>query len=140
MTKNNRRVLWCTLDVDDTPILIASVHNDSFNGTNRLRQTHQILEFVGNRPALLAGDFNARPDEPPMQLIRDSQRFVGAFDGPATFPAKKPVQTIDYILAPGAWTLIDHRVIETDASDHLPVVSTFRLQRDSYSGNSAVER
>lgn len=127
VTTNNRRMLWCTLQIGSQQILLASVHTDSFNPTNNLVQTQQMLDYAGERAALLAGDFNACPLEPSIQLIRNSGRFTGVFEGPLTFPAKAPEQTIDFIFAPANWEILDHRVIQSNASDHLPVVSTFRV-------------
>lgn len=127
VTKNNRRILWCELNINGKNILLGSVHNDSFDLTNNLAQTRQILDYIGEQPTILAGDFNARPDGPPMQLIQETGRFSGAFDGPLTFPSLAPEQTIDFILAPVDWDLLEHRVLQSDVSDHLPIVSTFRI-------------
>ncbi|MCP4345789.1 MAG: hypothetical protein GY795_09710 [Desulfobacterales bacterium] len=127
VTKNNRRVLWCSAEIAKQRILLASVHNDSFNLKNNLLQTRQILKYAGNQPTIFAGDFNARPDEPPIKLIRSTGRFQAVFDGPLTFPAKKPAQKIDFIFVPADWKLMNHRVIQTNVSDHRPVVSIFRL-------------
>jgi endonuclease/exonuclease/phosphatase family metal-dependent hydrolase len=127
VTTNNRRMLWCALQIGGQQILLASVHNDSFNLTNNLVQTQQMLDYAGERAVILAGDFNARPLDPSIQLIRNSGRFTGVFEGPLTFPAKAPEQTIDFIFVPANWEVLDHRVIQSNASDHLPVVSTFRV-------------
>ncbi|MCP4396124.1 MAG: hypothetical protein GY801_02270, partial [bacterium] len=64
----------------------------------------------------------------PMRLLQQSERFSGEFQGPKTFSAGNPQQTIDFILAPKEWELLEHRVIQSDVSDHFPIVSTFRLK------------
>ena len=51
----------------------------------------------------------------------------GVFDGPLTFPSDAPNRQIDYIFAPASWELLEHRVIQTDVSDHLPIISRFRV-------------
>lgn len=127
-TKNNRRVLWCAAQIAGERVLLAAIHTDSFKPANNLKQTEQILEFVGERPAILAGDFNARPDEPSIELVRRSGKFSGNFEGPKTYPSDKPDQRIDYIFAPAGWKLLDERVIDDEVSDHRPVVATFRVQ------------
>jgi len=127
VTKNNRRVLYAGLHINGYPLLLASIHNDSFDLENNAAQMRQILVRTDGVDTLMAGDFNAKPDEPPIQLIRESGRFTGKLDGPLTFSAKNPHQTIDFIFAPADWELIEHRVPVSDASDHLPVVSTFRV-------------
>jgi len=125
--KNNRRVLWCAAQIAGRRLLLASIHTDSFDRVNNLRQTREILDFAGEQEAILAGDFNALPDWPSIELIRDSGRFSGAFDGALTFPSDKPNRRIDFIFAPASWELIDEHVVEDDVSDHRAVVSTFRV-------------
>jgi endonuclease/exonuclease/phosphatase family metal-dependent hydrolase len=129
VTKNNRRMLWCATQIAGQRILLAAVHTDSFNPANNLRQTQQMLEYLNGQPAILAGDFNANPPEPSIQLIEHSGQFSGAIEGSLTFPANAPDQRIDFIFAPISWTLVEHRVIQNSASDHLPVVSTFRISK-----------
>jgi endonuclease/exonuclease/phosphatase family metal-dependent hydrolase len=125
--KNNRRALWCRMQVGGRPVLLGALHNDSFNLANNAAQVRQELAFVGDRDAIAAGDFNAWPGTPPIRLWRESGKFSRAFDGPATFPAGCPIRTIDFILGPPHWEVVEHRVIDTDASDHLPVLTVFRV-------------
>jgi len=127
VTRNNRRMLWCAANIAGQRLLLAAVHTDSFNPDNNLRQTRQMLGYLHGRPAILAGDFNANPSEPSIELLERSGLFAGAVEGPLTFPARAPEQRIDFIFAPNSWKLVEHRVIQNQASDHLPVVSTFRI-------------
>ncbi|MDY0092794.1 MAG: endonuclease/exonuclease/phosphatase family protein [Candidatus Vecturithrix sp.] len=127
VTQNNRRILWCKMTINGENIFLGSVHNDSYNLQNNLIQARQILDYLNGRPAILAGDFNAQPQEAPMQLFRKAGQFIWAFNGPLTFPTSNPQQKIDFILAPAAWELLDHRVLQNNASDHLPIISTFRV-------------
>lgn len=137
VTKNNRRALWCAAQIGGRRVLLASLHNDTFDRANNLRQMQQILDFAGEREAILAGDFNAFPNWPAIQVVRESGRFVGEFDGPKTFPSEKPERTIDFIFAPSAWELLEHRVIDNDVSDHRPIVSVFRVK--TVAGRSSTE-
>lgn len=127
VTKNNRRVLWCALQIRGQKILAASVHNDSYNCANNLAQTRQLLEYKGDRSAIMAGDFNAAPGEPSVELIRNTGDFKASFEGPPTFPSGRADKKIDFIFAPRTWGLIRHRAIRTKASDHYPIVSVFSL-------------
>lgn len=127
VTTNNRRALFASVRIQGASVLLGGLHADSFDAHNRLAQLRQLLAFVGRRPAVLAGDFNARPEEAPIQALRASGRFHGAFDGPPTFPAEHPEQRLDYVLAPPTWELVEDRVLASDASDHLPVLATFRI-------------
>jgi endonuclease/exonuclease/phosphatase family metal-dependent hydrolase len=126
-TKNNRRVLWCAAPVGGRRVLLAAIHTDSFDRENNRRQTGQILDFAGDQEAVLAGDFNALPEWPSIDLIRQSGRFHGRFDGPQTFPSDRPDRRIDFIFVPQSWELLDERVLASDVSDHRAVVATYRV-------------
>ncbi|QTA82068.1 Endonuclease/exonuclease/phosphatase [Desulfonema limicola] len=127
ITTNNRRVLWCSLNIRGQDILAASVHNDSYNRANNLTQTKQLIDFKGNRAAVMAGDFNANPGEPSIEFIRNTGELKASFDGPPTFPSSRAKQKIDFIFVPQEWELISHKVIRTKLSDHYPILSVFRL-------------
>lgn len=125
----NRRVLWADVQVNGRWLLAGSIRNDSYDLRNNARQVEQILDYVGGRPALLAGDFNATSKDPPIRRLRQAGQFCGAFDGPPTFHAAHPTECLDFIFAPAAWRLVEHRVPECRASDHRPVFSSFALPR-----------
>lgn len=127
VVKNNRRVLMCSIDTLGEPLTLVACHNNTYNKDVNHQQVQTILASVAETPALLAGDFNARPDSPSIAEIRTSNRFNGAFNGPPTFPSTGPSRTIDYIFAPAHWELLDHRTICDEASDHCAIVSTFKL-------------
>lgn len=87
---NDRRTPWVELRVHDEWLLAASVRNDSFDSANNLLQSRVLLERVGDRPALLAGDFNAEPSSESMRAFVASDRFTPVVDGAATYPADAP--------------------------------------------------
>jgi endonuclease/exonuclease/phosphatase family metal-dependent hydrolase len=128
VTRNNRRALFVNAEVAGRSVLLGALHNDSFDMRNNAAQTQQLLDFVGDRPTLLAGDFNNRPGDASIKLIRDSGRFAGAFDGPPTFFEGKRAERLDYVFAPAGWELTDHRVVADDTSDHRPLVCRFRVR------------
>jgi endonuclease/exonuclease/phosphatase family metal-dependent hydrolase len=127
VTGNNRRALFVSAVIGDKPVLMAALHNDSFDMRNNEAQARQLLEYVGDRPAILAGDFNNRPGDRSIKLLRESNKFAGAFDGPPTFFEGTRRERLDYILVPPGWELLDHRVIADDTSDHRPLVCRFRV-------------
>lgn len=120
-----RRVLWVELLVGSAPLLVGSLRNDSFDYEKNAHHVEQILEHIGDRPAILGGDFNAPPESDSMKRFRSSGQFSGSFDGPATYPSNEPERCIDYVLAPAAWKLLEHTVIDSELSDHRPMVSVF---------------
>jgi endonuclease/exonuclease/phosphatase family metal-dependent hydrolase len=124
----DQSTLWCKTQIAGQDILLASVHLTPYNTDETgLTQTQQLLDFAGDRPALLAGDFNAEPSEPEIRRIVNTGRFAAELDGPFTIASYNPRAVIDYIFVPGDWQLLDHRVIQADLSDHLPVVATYRV-------------
>jgi endonuclease/exonuclease/phosphatase family metal-dependent hydrolase len=119
----NRRLLWAEVRLDDLRVRVGSVRNDSFDLGKNERQVRYLLDSLPPGPVLLAGDFNAEPGDPPLRLLRESGRFAGRFDGPATLPSSG--RRIDYVLAPAGWTLVEERVLPLALSDHLPVLAVF---------------
>ncbi len=125
--RNNRRVLWCTVHLAGQELLLASIHNDSFNLENNRKQTQEILDFAGARPAILAGDFNAEPGTPSIDLVLSSRNAAGDVHAGPTFPADAPTRRLDYIFAPSRWELLEFRILEDTVSDHLPIVAVYRI-------------
>jgi endonuclease/exonuclease/phosphatase family metal-dependent hydrolase len=128
VTKNNRRALAVSAEFGGQSVLLVALHNDSYSIRNNESQVRQILEWLGDRPAMLAGDFNAQPNQAPMKLLRESAKFAGEWAGAPTYFDGDRKERIDYILAPAAWELIDAKVIADDTSDHRPLVSRFRVK------------
>jgi len=132
LTQNSRRVLWCRVKIGPADVLIASIHNDSFDLQNNTKQVVQELKFLEGeqwQDAFLVGDFNALAGQRPIRLIQNSGHFTGKFDGPATFPSWRPDRCIDFIFAPKTWTLLEHRVLPGTVSDHRAVVAVFQGRR-----------
>lgn len=127
-TENNRRALFVSAEFGGQSVLTAALHNDSFDMRNNTAQMQQILDYVAERPAILAGDFNNRPEERSIKLVRDSGKFAGEFGGAPTFFEGKRAERIDFIFAPAAWELLESRVVADDTSDHRPLVCRFRVK------------
>lgn len=127
--RNNRRLLWCEVILNGFPLLAAGLRNDSFNPENNFLQVEQILHKLDGRPAIFAGDFNVRPEQAAMKRWRNSGLFIGDWAGAPTFPSESPNRRIDEILAPVEWRLVSSRVLNSDLSDHLPVVSVFEVRK-----------
>ncbi|MEM7202890.1 MAG: endonuclease/exonuclease/phosphatase family protein [Planctomycetota bacterium] len=126
---NNRRILWCDVELGARTVRIAAVRNDSFDLENNARQAQQILATLGATPALLAGDFNAEPKDAAMRLFETSGLFLPLGEAPPTFPADEPTRRIDFVLAPVRWRRIERRTLPPLDSDHLAVLAEFELSR-----------
>jgi endonuclease/exonuclease/phosphatase family metal-dependent hydrolase len=128
VTENNRRALFVSAQLGGKQVLLGALHNDSFDMRNNTAQVQQLLNYVGDRPTILAGDFNNRPEDQSIQLIKASGKFGGEFDGPPTFFEGDRKERIDYILVPPSWELLDSKVVADDTSDHRPVMCRFRVK------------
>ena len=125
--KNNRRLLLCQTRIAGQDVTLASIHNCIIHDEINLEQVHVILDRTSHGPAILAGDFNAKPGSPSIDAVVDSERFVSDEVFAPTFPSDGPSRCIDYIFGPRDWTVLQHRVICTEASDHCAVLTEFRI-------------
>ena len=101
----------------------------------RLQESAHILTIIersrkSGLPMVAGGDFNAEPgSEVHKRLLaaglRDSWMECGAGDG-FTYPADKPIKRIDYLWLTGALRCTAARVIDTQISDHRPLLVTVR--------------
>lgn len=121
-------------------ITFVATHLNYRDEAERLREAdeiHRVLKEGQDKPTILAGDLNARPES---KTIR---RFVpgwtdaaaaggkGDAEAAATFPADKPNRRIDFVLLrpPAAWDVVETKVVaEPVASDHRPVLAVVELK------------
>ena len=94
---------------------------------DRLRDILRIRQAMGT-PLMLGGDMNATPDSAMIQKVlgfglRDAWAECGEGDG-FTYPASQPVKRIDYLFLSGTLRCTGARVIDTQASDHRPLLVT----------------
>lgn len=116
------------------------------NGKIQFAGTHLCHQFQANRMAqlkaivayyekedeamILGGDFNFVPDSEEYQYISqyfyDAAKLKGNIQN--TFPADKPSKRIDYIFLSKnkKWKVKELQIIESQASDHLPLFGIFR--------------
>lgn len=101
----------------------------------------KVSEIAGKTPAIITGDFNAHPDDEPIQVIMDKNNPLHFTDsksvsmqphyGPAgTFNAfqskEQSDQPIDYIFLKGKFKVLQHATLSQTwegrfSSDHFPV-------------------
>ena len=99
-------------------------------GDARLAQIDELQHLIrGKERVIVAGDFNAHPEDPPIKAMRTSLIDLGAVAGLAatnTWPAGQPNERIDYIFGKGMRVMAG-AIPPSTASDHLPVVLRLRL-------------
>jgi endonuclease/exonuclease/phosphatase family metal-dependent hydrolase len=106
----------------------------------RMASARTINELIAKRAgelAIIAGDFNAKPESGPIEEFRKQWKIAGmqadakppAATPLLTFPADKPDRWIDYVMVRPAekWEVVEVRVIEESvASDHRPLLAVLR--------------
>jgi endonuclease/exonuclease/phosphatase family metal-dependent hydrolase len=112
--------LNATILVRGSAVRVFNTHTDYRpDPAVRVKQVGEMLAIVGQpaTPTLLFGDLNAPPSAPEMQplllRLRDAWPVENGdgFTYPATLPVKSP-----------HFRTVSSRVVETNASDHRPVV------------------
>lgn len=112
----------------------VSTHLDaSATDAYRLHEVQGLLNVVRARvstitPVLVGGDFNSEPDSAVIRRVheaglRDAWTECGRGDG-LTYPADRPTKRIDYVFLGGTLRCTDARVLDTQISDHRPVLVT----------------
>lgn len=122
-----RGLLATRINVRGVKIDFYNTHLDHQRSEQRASQVTEILELTAGtqRPAILVGDLNAVPEAPEIRMLTDDAfRDVFAGTDAFTYPADAPNRRIDYVLTRGPRSFTDSTVIDTPASDHLPVVTT----------------
>lgn len=130
-----------------------NTHFDHMGKIARRESAHMVLktvkEIAGKLPAFFTGDFNATPDDEPIQVIMDKNNPLHLTDAKAvsvkphygptgTFNAFKSKETsnqpIDYIFIKGNWQVKNHATISQTwegrfASDHFAILALLHLPK-----------
>lgn len=134
-----RSVAMIKVKKDDKEFYFASTHLDHLQiEDNRILQANQLKQIVAdlNKPLILAGDFNAKPDSQTMTIVKGYMTLGCRQQCPFTYPSGggsygTPANTIDYIM----YSPVDKFAINSynaipylTASDHAPVVATIEIK------------
>lgn len=96
----------------------------------RILQVDEMLDIMSTKNSFLVGDLNALPDAPELQplfeVFNDAWEVVDDNIG-FTFPADDPIKRIDFILTSPDIEVKYAEVLNTQASDHLPVIADITL-------------
>jgi endonuclease/exonuclease/phosphatase family metal-dependent hydrolase len=128
-----RGMLRVEVEFDRKLLTFVTTHLDYQFADGRLFETEQLLSFLGDvkGPLIVVADLNDVPAGGAYQLMRtqfeDAWAASRAKGDGFSYPADKPVKRIDHIFysrggkAKKAW------VVETLASDHVPVVADLEI-------------
>ncbi len=130
-----RGALALTLQAPDgRPLRFISTHFQHNVPEDRVAEARAINEFFAapgdTLRAILAGDFNAKPEEEPITILeKEWTHAIDAGRAP-TSPSVNPRNRIDYIFhrPAAAFRVISSEVLpEAMASDHRPVLAVIEL-------------
>lgn len=134
-----RGVLTAIIDVDEKDFLIINTHLDHTEHDDSERVLYaenirdKILPFYKDIPTVFAGDLNDVPGSKTYQIINSSlfDAWTAAGKGEGfTIPVDQPAKRIDYIFHTAHLKPLCAKVVQSEASDHLPVVVTFLYIND----------
>lgn len=125
-----RGYTWLEIDIGaDDPLLLINTHLHQIEEDHdiRLLQVPVLLEFWDGRPnSIILGDLNAEPGAPEIALLEEAgliDSWLESGVGPGlTWAAIDPGKRIDWIWHSADLSGGQVEVIQSLASDHLPVV------------------
>lgn len=132
--QEQRGLLEATVAARGSFVRVANTHLTHNNNAERQEQADKVVEVLSGsrRPTVLAGDLNATPDAPEIKtltaVLKDG--WVEAGDGPGyTYDAVNPTKRIDFLLHSANVATKKIEVLDTQASDHLPVLARLAVPR-----------
>lgn len=131
-----RGMIRVEIDAGGRRINFVTTHLDYQFEDGRVFETEQLLAFLAAQkaPLIVVGDFNDEPSGSSYKLLLPGFEDVwvsSRAQGPGlSYPADKPVKRIDYVLTRRSDRIRAKKVwvVNTLASDHLPVVADLELR------------
>ena len=130
-----RGMLHVEIEVDKKTVNFVTTHLDYQFEDGRLFETEQLMRFLDGAkgPLIVVADLNDIPDGSAYKLMRtkfDDAWLASRAKGDGfSYPADKPVKRIDHIFYGKGVRAKKVWVIATLASDHIPVVAIWRLDK-----------
>lgn len=130
-----RGLLEAVIDIHGRSIAFFNTHL-SLKKQQLEYNVEELLEIIGEKelPSILTGDFNAEPDSPQVKKIQEelANVFGSAAMHPETYKKQgNHGQKIDYIFCSEHWQVLGAKTVETEASDHRPIVAVLQLPQEA---------
>jgi endonuclease/exonuclease/phosphatase family metal-dependent hydrolase len=134
-----RGLLEATININGNHLNVYNTHL-ALTSAERELQVNEIIEIASqtNGPKVILGDLNATPESNEMKPMYANYLDVFADTPDAnTYSAENPSKRIDYIFTSKDIEAADVEVINSLASDHLPITAELVLDREEpyYNGN-----
>lgn len=128
-----RGVLVAKMKIDDRELLVMNTHFDhSEDDSERILYSKKVVEEIlpeyDTDAVLFGGDFNDIPTSRMIHKLNEKFEDAWVISGQGegfTIPANQPSKRIDYIMFMGSIQPDSIWIPDTEASDHLPVVTDF---------------
>jgi endonuclease/exonuclease/phosphatase family metal-dependent hydrolase len=132
-----------TLDIKGREVRVFSVHTHATwrlldpihvkeSTATRHQQVEAILALIRDScdEIIVAGDFNTTPDSIEYSRLTTelSDFATGRQSNDATIPAMLPLLRFDYIFGKGPFEVKSYSVVDSNLSDHRPVVANVELR------------
>jgi endonuclease/exonuclease/phosphatase family metal-dependent hydrolase len=124
-----RGALEVGLLTPDGPLTVFCTHF-GLNDEERAKQGQELAEWVNAapKPVVVCGDFNEESGAAGIAGLIASAGLIDAYaGGPPTFEAGHPTSRIDFVLHDPSVKVESISLIDTLASDHLPIVADLEL-------------
>lgn len=125
----NRTLLKTVLNIYGSRVSVCNTHL-GLKKSERDNQITEIMNITADEERLiLAGDFNSNVDKlgAVTEKLRDSAEYDKKKYKTPTFESKGITERIDYIFVSEEFRLKGYKVLESEASDHNPVISILKL-------------
>lgn len=124
--REQRGVLRATIDINGVDTNIYNTHL-ALPDEDRMGQVNEIIELMEDFPGpkMVMGDLNSESHFEDFKHLINAGNLTDTFvdvENSNTFRANDPIKRIDYILTSPLITFDNQEVIQTLASDHLPIV------------------
>ncbi|WP_226529002.1 endonuclease/exonuclease/phosphatase family protein [Metabacillus niabensis] len=127
-----RGLLEVTINVKGNHLHIYNTHL-ALTSTEREIQINEVVEIANQSegPKVILGDLNATPESIEMKSMYAHYLDVFADQPTAyTYSAENPTKRIDYIFTSNDIETVNTEVIQSLASDHLPITAEIVLDRE----------
>lgn len=134
-----KAVISTEIILGSSPLRIINYHGlwsqDKQDSRETIEASKKISQFAkqDDLPCIICGDFNLFPDTKSIQILKDDfTSLVDIFDIQTTRPADNELaeserNVVDYIFTSQYVHVKDFQVIDSDVSDHLPLLLEFEL-------------
>jgi endonuclease/exonuclease/phosphatase family metal-dependent hydrolase len=127
-----RSFVMAQVNINGIRVNFVTVHL-GLSISDRIQQVAAMLQATHpiNGPLIIAGDFNARPNDETIKPLKDNfvdvQEASGVEQGTFRGSDGKLGPHIDYIFVTPEFGLTDFQIVDTYISDHVPLIAELSL-------------